>query len=778
MKGEKLMNQEINIEINIPTNITRILSDINDQIKEITSSTNNLLDNFNLIGTTASSIYSIKKAFQILKGPVNALGIALATKIPFITAIVNSFQFANVQLALFNKQTKIATASVATLTANLTAKQIAVGILTKQIGFLVGAKALLKKAMLALAGPIGWIIAGVGVLVAGIIGLVRWLNRGTDAGAEFAAENERSAEAMDNLNNSIESNRRAHDNYRRSVQVSHRVNQDLMDSLVGLRNGHVLTSQQRHEVRNQVNQLNSSMEGLNLVIDEETGLLTDSSFALLEQARLYNDVNTARREADSILNRLNQAQAESVEKQLELEILAARRTRIEEDDNLRWGERRRLLRELNEVYDEATIAQTELATEIEILGNMHYEVYTQMSETTVQFADEQKFAYENLSDAQRAVVDKLVDRWTMYRDLSREMFSEVRTETKLWSETTDENGNIVRESLLEVGDTQENVMQAMIDNMRANREATTEWSSNLDELAYRTSEEFAEHMRSMGIGSAAYVAAMLSDCHDLLYELAAEFEMGGHAATDNIASTLGEGGEELVGLVDELGRNLGTTLSQSIVDADFENIGMMLPEGLTRGIEGGTESCREAVSNMSSAMSEAFKRANDMNSPSRLYKGYGQNIIAGLNQGLLAGEGSVMATATRIANNVAETMRRALQINSPSRVMREGVGRFIPEGVAAGIDKYADAAIGSVEKLAYEMVNIKIPSVDSMINFGPSLSYAGAGGYGGNVTNVDRTNDNRGLFEGATINWHNKEDIRHTMQKIARATQDDSARMF
>ena len=819
------MNQNINIdiELSLPSDIITILNNINTQLGTITRTANTTTSAFDKLGSIAENFNSIDTAIRTLNGPMRTLGILLATKVPFINKIVNGFQLAAVQVALFKMQTAGAAITTATLTANLTAKQIVAGMLTKQIGFLIGAKVLWKKALFALSGPVGWIIAGVGLLVAGVIGLVSWLNRGTEAGAAFASENERSAKAMDDLNSSIDSNRRAHDNNVRSAQVSNRVNNDLIDSLDSLRNAENLTAGQRAQVRNTVEQLNSSMEGLNLVIDEETGLLTESSRALLEQARLYNDVNSARSQADSILNRLNQAQAEAIEKQLELDILAARRASIEEDDNLRWGERRKLIRELDNLEQETIGTKEQLTNEIEILGNMHYEVYTQMSDTTVQFVEDQKFAYENLSDSQRAVVDKLVDRWTTYRDLSREMFSEVRTETKLWSETTDEEGNVVRQSLLEVGDTQENVMQAMIDNMRANREATTQWSDNLDELASRTSEEFAEHMRSMGIGSAGYVAAMLSDCHELLYELAAEFEMGGHAATDNIASSLGDGGEELVGLVDELGRNLGTTLSQSIVDADFESIGMALPKGLTRGIEDGMGESVEAVSNMSKGMSEAFEKLNDINSPSGLYRGFGENIIeglceginqiksqatttleavsnkmkriyqnansdyanigrnimSGLNQGLLSGEGGVMATANRIANNIAATMRRALQINSPSRLMREQVGRQIPAGVADGIDKYSGYALDSVSDLGKDLLKVNLPKMSDIIKFGPSLSYAGAGGaYAGNVTNVDRTNDNRGLFDGATINWHGKQDIRETMEEIAWEIQSQDARFI
>jgi phage-related protein len=157
----------------------------------------------------------------------------------------------------------------------------------------------------------------------------------------------------------------------------------------------------------------------------------------------------------------------------------------------------------------------------------------------------------------------------------------------------------------------------------------------------------------------------------------------------------------------------------------------------------------------------------------------GQQIMQGLNQGLLMGEGQVMQTANRIANNIARTMRQALQINSPSRVMREQIGRHIPGGIAAGIDKYSDVAMGSIDKLANQMIKINIPSIESMIGYRP-MNLAGAGGYGNHTMSNQVINHNNydRLFEGANIHWHNAEDIRSTMEKIAWATEREKSRMW
>ena len=156
----------------------------------------------------------------------------------------------------------------------------------------------------------------------------------------------------------------------------------------------------------------------------------------------------------------------------------------------------------------------------------------------------------------------------------------------------------------------------------------------------------------------------------------------------------------------------------------------------------------------------------------------GRGIIDGLRNGILSREAALMATVQRIAANITRTLQSAMQINSPSRVMREKVGRYIPEGVAAGIDKYADSALASVHKLGNDLVNINLPSVESMIGMGPSMRLASAGSSSSVTNNSSYSVNNQGLFDGATINWHGEEDIRRTMEKIARATQEDSARMW
>lgn len=64
----------------------------------------------------------------------------------------------------------------------------------------------------------------------------------------------------------------------------------------------------------------------------------------------------------------------------------------------------------------------------------------------------------------------------------------------------------------------------------------------------------------------------------------------------------------------------------------------------------------------------------------------GTNIINGIYNGIVSGVGTIIAAAQQAARSALNAAKRALGIASPSKVMRDQVGKFIPEGMAIGIE--------------------------------------------------------------------------------------------
>lgn len=64
----------------------------------------------------------------------------------------------------------------------------------------------------------------------------------------------------------------------------------------------------------------------------------------------------------------------------------------------------------------------------------------------------------------------------------------------------------------------------------------------------------------------------------------------------------------------------------------------------------------------------------------------GSNIISGIASGISAGVDAIVSAARQAAASALNAAKKFLGIASPSKVMRDQVGKFIPEGVAVGIE--------------------------------------------------------------------------------------------
>lgn len=75
--------------------------------------------------------------------------------------------------------------------------------------------------------------------------------------------------------------------------------------------------------------------------------------------------------------------------------------------------------------------------------------------------------------------------------------------------------------------------------------------------------------------------------------------------------------------------------------------------------------------------------------PGHLLYNAGINVAQGLANGINANRYAAIRAAQSMAGEIAQATRFALKIASPSKVMRDEVGRWIPAGIAAGIDANA-----------------------------------------------------------------------------------------
>lgn len=118
----------------------------------------------------------------------------------------------------------------------------------------------------------------------------------------------------------------------------------------------------------------------------------------------------------------------------------------------------------------------------------------------------------------------------------------------------------------------------------------------------------------------------------------------------------------------------------------------------------------------------------------------GENIIRGIIKGIGNGFAWVKAKIVELGGNVLGWAKDILGIGSPSKVMAEQVGKWIPAGIAVGIDSNAGAVRASMAAL----------TSDLSVNARVSARTVGAG-VSGPSTAADTTSRRYAL---TITNWH------------------------
>ncbi|TMU24594.1 phage tail tape measure protein [Halomonas sp. ATBC28] len=195
------------------------------------------------------------------------------------------------------------------------------------------------------------------------------------------------------------------------------------------------------------------------------------------------------------------------------------------------------------------------------------------------------------------------------------------------------------------------------------------------------------------------------------------------------------------------------------VPENFRSLGGFIIDGLLGGLTEKLTALRERVTSIASSVANWFKGVLGINSPSRVFEGFGVNIVegmingigsmigalrdqvmgmagniagwvqdamgsaldslssganraiqlgkdtaAGLGQGIRDGANRATESAANLANDVTTTVRGWLDIHSPSRVFAT-IGNYISQGLANGIEADADGPVKQVRSLASHLHN-------------------------------------------------------------------------
>ncbi|HIH3912608.1 TPA: tape measure protein [Streptococcus pneumoniae] len=685
---------------------------------------------FSILGTGASVISSLTPVIISLVSALVAMRAAneaiTATKNlinswqTFKTTATGAIQIINLMTAAQATCGSVTKAQMVANLANngaLTASNLLYGVLTGSISLqtaatiaATAATTAFKAALTALTGPIGLVVAGVGLAVGALVGLWQWLTAESEETKRLKSEQEELVKSTDQLTDSVKQSAKERQKNLESVKGNTESYQKLADEIVQLSQKTNKTAADKKNLKKKIDALNASVSGLNLVYDKNTDSLSHNNDQIKARISAMEAESTWETSQKNLLD-IEQKRAEIGE---QLKQIAEQRKKWNEESNVSDSVRKERLQELNDKETELKNTQTELQTEYEKTSQVQQAASEAMAAAAENGSNRQVISYEGMSKAQQKAVDDMRSKYNELLETTTNMFEQIKYKSAI---SVDE----------------------MIANLQKNQEAVNNWATNLNTLAERgVNEGILAKLQAMGPQGGLYVQELVNASDEKLATLNEVFTQGGESAMNGLTAGMDTGALGITDKIKGIVQSQVSSLQEEIAAADFSSLGQEIPNGVSQGIEQGASTAGESSKNMANDIKESFTSEMDINSPSRVFNEYGGFIttglaegvdkgtnqpvssvtnlanqikkpfdslqsdftyigemaMSGLNAGLWSGSGSVMATANSIAERVKATIKSALDIHSPSRAMRDEVGRFIPQGIAVGIE--ADA--GVVEK--------------------------------------------------------------------------------
>lgn len=713
---------------------------------------------FNVVRT---GIGVLKALSPVLTG----IGAGLVTLkvLTTIVASVNAFRTAWTlsALALANSSSAIAlttatlkigtAAEKAALAVRLTsvgvtnAIAVAQGILTGAISLstvatvaYTTAVTVLKAALTALTGPVGLVVAGIGALVAAGTALWSWLTKESEETKRLKEEQEGLVNSNKALVDSVTDGIRTRKENRDSIQGNSKAYKKLADEIVVLSQKERLSAGEKRHLKQKIDALNGSIEGLNLAYDKNSGKLSHNTSQIHARIDALEAEDTWKTSQQNLLD----IEAKRAEIQRQLGEITQQRTKWNEEANVSDGIRKEKIAELTEQEKLLNGELSKLQEEYEATSQVQQAAAEAMATAAENGVNRQVLAYENLSEQQRTVVDNMRAKFQELQDTTTNMFDVIEQKSAL-------------------------SIEQMSANLEQNRLAVEQWSSNLKILAQRGVDQgIIEELRKMGPEGAAQTQVFVNATDTELQGLQEKWRSSTEAAKTAMGDVMDSAGIEIPEKVKTLVTNISSGLQAELTAADFSSLGQEIPSAIGAGVDAGAETAAQSTSRVAQKMKDLFMSNLGIHSPSTVFKGYGRNVTEGLSIGLDGGtstvsnsmtklqqmmvekgqaivedmktkakemanafstlnddlyshgsnamaglangisqnSGSALAAAEAVASQIKATIQRALDIHSPSRVMRDEVGRFIPQGIAVGIEADADEVSRSMQKLRQHMI--------------------------------------------------------------------------
>lgn len=625
-------------------------------------------------GGIEGGINYIKTEFPLASAAVKGLAVSLAAV--KAKSVTSEFQRAQVQLALAAKQGSLAMMAE---TGVLTVKEHVVGVLTGKVRALTVAQRIYNTVLKT--HPVGAAVAAIGAL-AGAVSLAERaivkFNPALRETEENALALKHSTEELrDTMANSAASYRKTQDDIEGNAIAADR----MIDRLTELSAAYTGTKAEQSLMQAICDQLNSSVEGLNISFDAQTGALSNTAAEMKE----YTAAAAETAKVNAATKRYTELLVEQSEAQYKAKTASEKYYAILNDSS---GYTLKAQRDIGTAFRVSGKALAEVNAELAYQEGYLASLGIQVTGNT-QDVGENTGALEENAEAQRKVIiggydltqvlqrsgvsaEEASERFDSYSGAAQNMFELISTESEL--------------SLGE-----------WIANLDANAAAVAAYGENLKTIAGKIPDDLYAALAGNPEKFAGIVSEMAAASPDDLAALSRSWANAGEQAGDALLKSLGaveadeaelptekmavamENDTSLEDAAKEKVTAAAAAMTAGVQTAGFQQIGSFAIRGFINGMLAQRGAALAAARSIGSASAKALKESLDENSPSKLTEGFGEFFTLGYARGILKKLGIARSAAER----VAEASAGGLETSGAYPMTYQGT-QAAPQAVQAG----------------------------------------------------------------------------------------------
>lgn len=667
-------------------------------LKVLSKGIKGLADNLNVVIPLTTSILGAMAGYQVFN-----MASAGVTALSTAYGALNAMQVAGVLTA---------TAQA----GGLTVLQTVVGIFTGKISLATAATGAFNTVCTALGGPVGVAVVAIGALAAGLAAYALTQDRSILKEETLREKMQKSSAAQEKYLESLKENKKAREESIEATQTEGKQADFLSAKLEDLMSVENKSAGQKEQIKIIVEKLNELLPDLGLAYDEEKDKLNKSTDAIKKNIAAQKELAMAKAygaqmegitediiKTEDKLAKATEKQTKAAEKLKEAEE-AVKKAQSDKSvapkDNIELQIALEDQRQLNEVYDSASKqvekyqkSLTDLNVELETAGNRQVGEtnYAEFLGNIDKICEQAKI---KATDIPESVVQGMKEGVYANPMTGEELNGLIELDGLV--QEAQKDGKKVPAAVAQGIQNGKYVLPASVDQMKA--------LIKLDEIqnmSLQSGVKIPGNLSKGIVSGKSKPASAIKQMEALVTfdQMVTESGQAGTEAVQKLVSAVNSGKMKPVEAVKQM---------NALVEKESA-------QGLGKASDKGGEEYSKCLDSKKGAITKSGKGASTAavtGAKSVSFNPVGSFAGAGFVSGLVSKIPEIQAAARRAVKSAKDAAKAEADINSPSRVFRDEIGKFLPLGMAAGIEENTDAVETASRGMAQASIEAATDELD------------------------------------------------------------------